>query len=430
MVHTQQDGNIRNWTKSVKGMLCKAGLALTLCTAPLLFIDGQAQAATISTDVSIGINGQLYHFQDPPFILNDSTFIPLRAVSETLGAEVWWDDTTRTVGIESPATSIAFVVGRTTAMVNQHHMDIPAATIVAGKTMVPLRFVSEALGMEVEWDHDSRTVWITDPNAVTAFSASTVTQQQYTVHKGDTLWLIGQRFGLSVEDLKRMNSLSGDLIHVGQKLALDDRSAVIQQNEQQSNVSYTYHAVERGENAWSISNRYGVPVCELLQTNHLTEQHSLQVGDILKVPVYDIPVKPTVSDAHGEVLDWWSEAQYVFSIGTVATVIDFDTGRSFQVKRTMGANHADTEPLTAEDARIMREIWGGSYSWTPRAVIVEVDGRRLAAAMHSMPHGDQKITNNQYNGHFCIHFLNSVRHRDGQPWTDMQRQIQRAAGLR
>jgi hypothetical protein len=132
---------------------------------------------------------------------------------------------------------------------------------------------------------------------------------------------------------------------------------------------------------------------------------------------------------YGEYLDWWTEAQYVFLINKVATVTDFKTGRSFQVKRTIGANHSDTEPLTAADAAIIKEVWGGQYSWAERAVIVNVDGRKIAGSMASMPHDIEYIKDNNFPGHFDIHFRNSTRHVDGTVSEAHQRQIQIAAGL-
>jgi len=85
--------------------------------------------------------------------------------------------------------------------------------------------------------------------------------------------------------------------------------------------------------------------------------------------------------------------------------------------------------LTANDASIMKGIWCGSYSWTPRAIVLSVNGRQLAAAMHSYPHSTYEIKDNNYNGHFCIHFLNSTRHNDGLIQDSMQQQIKISAGI-
>ncbi|MGI6097642.1 MAG: LysM peptidoglycan-binding domain-containing protein [Dethiobacteria bacterium] len=182
---------------------------------------------------------------------------------------------------------------------------------------------------------------------------------------------------------------------------------------EQKAITKKTHVVQEGETVWEISIKYGLPMQELLSANNLSEETALEKGMVLEIPVYHIPPKPTPGPRYGELLDWWSEAQYLWPIGREATVIDFYTGKRWKVRRTIGGNHADCEPLTAEDTMIMKETWGGEWSWNIRPIIVEVDGRRIAGSASAMPHDIQYITGNGFNGHFDIHFLNSTRHRDG-----------------
>jgi hypothetical protein len=145
--------------------------------------------------------------------------------------------------------------------------------------------------------------------------------------------------------------------------------------------------------------------------------------------------KPAVSKSKVETLSW-SQAKSVFSIGSVVTVQDVYTGKTFRIKRTMGSNHADCEAVSKEDANIIKSIWGG-FNWNIRPVILTVGNRRLAASMSSLPHAgvdsapafavvDNRsegygrgenldvVKDNGMNGHFDVHFLNSTRHKDGQ----------------
>lgn len=110
--------------------------------------------------------------------------------------------------------------------------------------------------------------------------------------------------------------------------------------------------------------------------------------------------------------DWWTgEIQSVYKRGTVATVTDVDTGISFQVKRTGGLSHADSQPLTSADTALMLKAYGGTWAWTRRAIWVTVDGKTYAASMNGMPHGDSdSMPDNDFDGCFCIHFLNSRTH--------------------
>lgn len=119
--------------------------------------------------------------------------------------------------------------------------------------------------------------------------------------------------------------------------------------------------------------------------------------------------KLELKNPYGEFLAW-GEVMNIFCKYDKARVVDFDTGISFNVQRRAGSNHADVQPLTAEDSANMKTIYGGRWSWKRRAIIMEVKGRRLAASMNGMPHGAGAITGNNFRGHFCIHFRDSKTH--------------------
>lgn len=137
-----------------------------------------------------------------------------------------------------------------------------------------------------------------------------------------------------------------------------------------------------------------------------------------------------------ENLDWWKAGNKAFPIGSVVTVKDVYTGKTFKIKRTMGSNHADCEALTLADTNVIKSIWGG-FSWDVRPVHIFINGRVLAASMSGQPHAGvdsapayatvnnrsenygtgenlDTIKGNGMDGHFDVHFLNSQRHKDGQ----------------
>lgn len=262
-----------------------------------------------------------------------------------------------------------------------------------------------------------------------------ITQEQtrpsrYIVKSGDTLSAIAKRFNVTVSALKSNNNLNSDLIRVGQVLIiLDEQTGETQQQTEEKNITYTTHTVVSGDNIWNLSIQYGIPQKELLEVNNLTSRSMLSIGQQLKVPVHHIPVKSVVSEKHGEYLDWWTEAQYLFTIGKTAKVTDIETGKSLNITRTIGANHADAETNTVADTNVAKSIWGG-FSWKTRAIILEVDGRQLAASMSFMPHDVEYISNNGISGHFDVYFGNSTRHVDGRPDPLHQAQVEKAAGIR
>ena len=78
--------------------------------------------------------------------------------------------------------------------------------------------------------------------------------------------------------------------------------------------------------------------------------------------------------------------------------------------RWSGVNHLDAEPATAEDAATMKSIYGSSWSWSRRPILILYKNKVYAASMNGMPHGTTTIDNNNFDGHFCIHFKNSKTH--------------------
>ncbi|WP_084780331.1 LysM peptidoglycan-binding domain-containing protein [Bacillus massilinigeriensis] len=250
----------------------------------------------------------------------------------------------------------------------------------------------------------------------------------YSVRSGDNLSVIAKRFSVTVDNIRDENQLKTDTVYVGQILTIPNGLHAPTETGVNT-ITYKTHTVVSGDNIWNLSVQYGIPQAELLRANNLTESSRLSLGQKLKIPVHNIAVKDVVSAKHGEYLDWFTEAQYVFPIGKTAKVTDMGTGKSFKIKRTIGANHADSETLTVADSNMAKSIWGG-FSWKTRAVIVEVDGRRLAASMSFMPHEQDYIADNGITGHFDVYFGNSIRHIDGRPDPAHQAQVEKAAGIR
>ena len=125
-------------------------------------------------------------------------------------------------------------------------------------------------------------------------------------------------------------------------------------------------------------------------------------------------------------MDWWSsDIQTIFARGATATITDVATGIAWNEMRKGGTNHADCQPLTATDTAAMKAACG-KWSWTRRAIFVTIDGVNYAASMNCMPHGSGSITNNNFNGHHCIHFTNSRTHSGNRLCEQHQAAIQKA----
>lgn len=130
----------------------------------------------------------------------------------------------------------------------------------------------------------------------------------------------------------------------------------------------------------------------------------------------------------GEFLSW-EEVHSLFPKYAEAEVIHVDSGKHFRVQRRGGTYHADVQPLTASDTAVMKTIYDSEWSWKRKAVVLCLEnGRKIAASMNGMPHGGGNITDNDFDGHFCIHFLGSKTHGSSRVDPGHQLMVWKAAG--
>ena len=114
-----------------------------------------------TSDVSIKLNGKNLTFDQSPYIENGTTMVPMRVTFESLGATVDYDATTKSISAHKGNIDIELVTDSVLAKVNGTTSTLPiAVTNKNGSTMIPLRFVSESLGAQVNWDNNTKTVTI------------------------------------------------------------------------------------------------------------------------------------------------------------------------------------------------------------------------------------------------------------------------------
>lgn len=96
----------------------------------------------------------------------------------------------------------------------------------------------------------------------------------YTVKKGDSLWLIANKNGVSVDDIKNANNLTSNTLQIGQILIIPDKKT--------STKEITY-VVKKGDSLWLIANKYDTTVEKIKSANNLIN-NTLQIGQILTIP--------------------------------------------------------------------------------------------------------------------------------------------------
>lgn len=117
-----------------------------------------------SKDIAgVQLNGKWICFPDvQPGIVNDRVLVPARFVSEALSAKVDWDDNARKATVSKPGKIVELYIGRADVLVNTVKLTLDVAPAIHfDRTLVPLRFVSEALGAKVDWDASNYLVLVT-----------------------------------------------------------------------------------------------------------------------------------------------------------------------------------------------------------------------------------------------------------------------------
>ena len=145
--------------KSIKKVLC---LLITMLLLVSVVTPVMAQGP-----IKVIVGGKRIRLDVWPDIINDRTMVPLRAIFEELGADVDWNGETRTVTSTKGETTIKLTIDDPVMYVNGEEvaLDSPAC-IVENRTLVPVRAISEAFDLKVEWDSDTRTVRVRVPTVL------------------------------------------------------------------------------------------------------------------------------------------------------------------------------------------------------------------------------------------------------------------------
>lgn len=110
----------------------------------------------------------------------------------------------------------------------------------------------------------------------------------YIVEKGDTLYGIAKKFGTTVDRIKELNNLLNNTLNIGDVLIVDDKTGVSSILEcygsgEYEDLNYFNYVVVKGDNLYDLARKYGTSVDELKRINGLTS-NNLSVGQILKIP--------------------------------------------------------------------------------------------------------------------------------------------------
>ncbi len=390
----------------------------------------QAQSA-YSYNVNVSINGKTQSFSKKPMLFNNITYVPVSDFGKAIGANVWWNGTSKTVGINHGGTSIAFVRGSTVARINGVQKPMPASLSIDGTTYAPVKFIAENLGYKVTYNSASKTVNVSKATAVT----------KYTVQSEDSLWKISQKFGISVSALKSANGLTSDNIYPGQTLTIPNAGTTtptptVTPSKGNTKWPAVTYIVQPGDTATSIAKKFGRSVQDIMKFNYMGSEDWFDANDKIAISgyaprVYTVtPGSAAAPAQRGVDVDWVLEGQYLVKRNSTFTIVDVETGKQFKARMIGGYNHIDIEPLTSADTNVMKSLFG-TWQWSPRAIVIYIDGMNLAASMSGMPHDVDVIGDNGVTGHFDVYMKTSSAHNTTTSQSYMQQHaamVQRAAG--
>ncbi|HIU57152.1 MAG TPA: copper amine oxidase N-terminal domain-containing protein [Candidatus Ornithomonoglobus merdipullorum] len=255
--------------KLIGGLL--AAMILSASTAfPAMATDG----------ISVTLNGIPLSFDVPPQIINDRTMVPLRAIFEALGASVDWDDSTRTVISSKDGITISLTVDSSTMYVNGNAVTLDSpACIVNGRTLVPVRAISEAYNTTVSWNGDTQTVTITSANTAPQSSSPVSTATSYSIFKHEIMnkgiYIQGTgAYGL-MEDLSDTTTISIIASPSDPSAGLDEYIGITLTSESNGRESRLYLILqENSEPIVSIRTAYGESYGEFLDGHFIINSNS------------------------------------------------------------------------------------------------------------------------------------------------------------
>ncbi len=289
------------------------GALCTVVAAAMVIAPPEALA---QQTIRVYVDGRLVTFDVPPTLSEGRVLVPLRGIFEQLGATVDYDAPTQHIVAIRGAQTVALTVGSRQAMVNgaPQLLDVPANTI-NGRTMVPLRFISEALGASVQWLAASQTILIGSPGAAqappAAETAAVLPTQLYgqlvAVTTGDTPRIVirhaGQDSTIIVTPATSISRVNAET-HAGGSAALgalqkgDLVTVTVNAKNEATGIAATYRlssvgrivGVDRGTRTVTVSGgrTYAVmPDADITFNGQRAAFSALQVGRVATFSVVE-----------------------------------------------------------------------------------------------------------------------------------------------
>lgn len=184
---------------------------------------GMVSAKEPGPVISVVVDGRGVQSDVSPIHQNGRMLVPIRIVAEATGSEVSYEAQTQKVLLNKKGKHITLTIGSQTAYVDGKRLKMDVSPIIVDKrTLVPIRFISEAFGYQVQWDETSAVAYIQSKPVEDKAASVKYSLNPYVVQQGDTLLKIAASHDTSMNAIQKNNPLSSDELLVGQILFLPE----------------------------------------------------------------------------------------------------------------------------------------------------------------------------------------------------------------
>jgi len=247
-------------------------LVIALCMGFLVGIPKAKAQKEMFLVMAVGfkwyqLNGMSYQMEVAPEIINARTFVPVRFIAEAFGANVGWDPATKTVTIKSDGKTIQLTIGKTSATVDGKAYTLDAAPYIKNsRTMVPVRFISEALGLNVYYEAQKKMIYV---SAKPSYAIPRITDKEIKI--GSFSALSGP---LAVIGIPFYHGLQSYINWINDQGGVNGRKIKVIIADDQMNPALTVPAVKKfveEDKVFAVVGGLGTPGC-LAVMDYLNEK--------------------------------------------------------------------------------------------------------------------------------------------------------------
>ncbi|MFC5449064.1 copper amine oxidase N-terminal domain-containing protein [Paenibacillus aestuarii] len=199
----------------------KKKLFLIVLMTFLLILPPSAFAETQTQSIKVFVDGEQLQFSEQPFIEDGVTLVQFRPVFEKLGLKISWDESSRTITGTKSDLTIKLKIDSQSAVVNDEVRTLVLAPrIVNGSTMVPLRFISESSKKFVNWDSNTGIINISSTNNMTSSNESNQEHLTPNANFRNVKWGMSREEIKNLEKVKFLGEQDGNLYYSDEILGI------------------------------------------------------------------------------------------------------------------------------------------------------------------------------------------------------------------